>query len=218
MDIRAGGAVIGLVVWLTMMLGNTLRFDFRGDVDHIDVLKSLPIHPWTLTLAQLAAPTVVMSLLQLVLIGGLRFVLKLDAIYLLGAAMIIVPFNLLLFATENIIFLLFPGRYAAGPGDLQGFGRQMVVLFLKMMIVSILAGVAGILGIVVAQVFDRVILGFAVAAIILAVEVLAIMPALVAGISAVRSQQRYAGLITRPAARCPIQRCFSRAWRACLCI
>src|SRR5207249_10910957 len=39
----AAGAIGGMIFWITMMFANLLRFDFRGDVDHIDTLKAMPV-------------------------------------------------------------------------------------------------------------------------------------------------------------------------------
>ena len=35
----------GVIMWASVMLANSLRFDFRGDIDLIDSLKSLPLAP-----------------------------------------------------------------------------------------------------------------------------------------------------------------------------
>ena len=50
-----------------------------------------------------------------------------------------------MFSVENLTFLLFPSRMAtASPGDLQNFGRQAVLFFLKIAILLIAAGIAAL--------------------------------------------------------------------------
>ena len=50
----------------------------------------------------------------------------------------VLPFNCLLFAAENLVFLVFPMRPAAvGPGDFQVLGRQIVTHALRRLIVVI---------------------------------------------------------------------------------
>ena len=50
---------------------------------------------------------------------------------------LVLPANFVMFAVENLMFLLFPTRFAtAAPGDLQGSGRMMLVMFLKMFVVG----------------------------------------------------------------------------------
>jgi len=61
----------------------------------------------------------------------------------LAAAVIAVPFNALLFCTENLVFLLFPSRpAAASPGDLQILGRKFIFLLIKAAILMICCAIA----------------------------------------------------------------------------
>ena len=46
------------------LLTPLLTFDFRGDVDRLDVLKALPLAPWRVALGQLLAPTLILSAVQ----------------------------------------------------------------------------------------------------------------------------------------------------------
>ena len=168
----------GMAVWLSFMLANTLRFDFRGDVDHIDVLKALPVAPSAVVAAQLVAPVMVMTVLQLVLFAGAIAIFHLPAVYLLTGVMLALPLNALMFAVENLIFLLFPGRYAAGPGDLQGFGRQMVVFLLKLIAMMLGAGVALGTAAVAYRQSDSRAAAIATAVVVLWLEVVALLPLL----------------------------------------
>jgi hypothetical protein len=53
----------------------------------------------------------------------------------------------LMFAIENMVFLLAPVRTgAATPGDIQGMGRNVVIVLIKFGILILTAGVAAILG------------------------------------------------------------------------
>src|SRR5205814_7679914 len=72
------GAWVGVLFWLTFMVANALRFDFRGDVDQIDTLKALPIRPTAVVIAQLVAPVLVLSLCQAALLGGLGYFMHLS--------------------------------------------------------------------------------------------------------------------------------------------
>ncbi len=57
------------------------------------------------------------------------------------------PLNAMLIAVENLIFLIFPVRaIAVSPGDLQGFGRQMLVFLLKGVVLLLAAAIAGGIG------------------------------------------------------------------------
>jgi hypothetical protein len=57
-------------------------------------------------------------------------------------AAFLLPFNFLLFALENLLFLLFPTRMTpATPGDLQAMGRTMFSVFVKFLCLGLVAGV-----------------------------------------------------------------------------
>jgi len=68
---RVGAAAITIVSfavpWLLFMLPMMLRFDFRSDIEQMDVLKSLPLAPLAICTGQIIAP----SLVLILVIGGL---------------------------------------------------------------------------------------------------------------------------------------------------
>src|SRR5205807_1771367 len=60
-----------------------------------------------------------------------------------------VPFNFLLFAMENLFFLLFPTRLAAAtPGDFQALGRNVLFLLAKMLVLTLVLFLAALAGVV----------------------------------------------------------------------
>src|SRR5205085_1245423 len=103
-------AVLGGLAYQSLLASMQLPAGFRGDVDRLDWLKSLPIHPAAVTLGQISGPALLLSLVQAVLLvaawtlcGGTY------QIYATGFVLL-VPMNLLLFGVENLIFLIFPLR------------------------------------------------------------------------------------------------------------
>ncbi|HEX8915154.1 MAG TPA: putative ABC exporter domain-containing protein, partial [Humisphaera sp.] len=146
----AAGMPLGMLAWMSVLLAAVLRFDFRADLDAIDTLKSLPLSPSAIAAGQLVAPTLVMTLLHWVVIAatlaatGGRPEADLLRGPLLVAAGVCPAFNLLMFAAENLIFLLAPSRPgAAGPGDFSMLGRQIVTLVVRTTVVALGATVAG---------------------------------------------------------------------------
>lgn len=160
-DARAVGAALGvLVVWLTMFLTQLVPFDFRGDVDRIAELKALPLAAWRLALGQLLAPVVLVTSVQWVMLAVAIVVKPEQADLLWALAAFAPPFNFLLFALENFLFLRFPTRVmASAPGDFQAVGRNLLFMLVKM---GALLGVgtgAAIVA-VVAWFLTRFLLGF----------------------------------------------------------
>ncbi|MGH7170392.1 MAG: hypothetical protein ACRELG_08965, partial [Gemmataceae bacterium] len=127
-----------------------LPFDFRGDIDRLALLKTLPLPPWRLAIGQLLAPVLLMTALQCV---GLAVVAwtspPSDWLLLacLACAAYVPPVNFLLFAMDNLLFLLFPTRLmAATPGDFQALGRNVLFLAAKATVLFLVCVAAGILG------------------------------------------------------------------------
>jgi Putative ABC exporter len=173
--------IISVVVSMNVLFANALRFDFRGDLDHLDVLKSLPVTPLAIVIAQLVAPTLVLTLCQVVLFVGVGSFLRLNAGFLVAAGLVAVPLNALVFAIENLLFLLFPVRtWAASPGDLQGVGRRMTTFLAKTMVLVVgcsLAVGTGVLAWIVAGKSPSALV--LTTAAVLAIETAALVPLMV---------------------------------------
>ena len=128
---------------VTLFLASLLRFDFRGDLDHIDVLRSLPLRPTAVAAAELVAPTVVLSGVQALLLAAVAAFGHVPALWLVGAVVFAVPLNALLMGTENLLFLLFPFRPTpAVAGDMGMVGRQSVVFFCRLLALLVAMGIA----------------------------------------------------------------------------
>ena len=92
-----------------------------------------------LRIGQLVTPAILLAATHIVMIGFLSRSAH-DKTGYLAAAILALPMNFLLFAIENLIFLLFPSRPAvASPGDFSILGRQVLVLAGKMFALVTLA-------------------------------------------------------------------------------
>lgn len=128
----------GLSVWsaagflLTIsgvLVPRTLLFDFRGDLEHLDYLKSLPLRPAAVVLGQALTPIVLGSAVLAVILSG-AFLATPDAGLrrLLAVALAMsLPFHCFHYAVENLIFLCFPSRAVpVGRMDFEFFGRTLL--------------------------------------------------------------------------------------------
>lgn len=102
--------VASLLFYSYLLLPAALMLDFRRDVDRMAVLKKLPIKPINVVLGQLAAPVVLCSLFQAVVFLIAAFSGIATAGFLFVCWLAIVPMNVLIFSSENIIFMLHPYR------------------------------------------------------------------------------------------------------------
>lgn len=102
--------VASLLFYSYLLLPAALMLDFRRDVDRMAVLKKLPIEPVNIVLGQLAAPVVLCSLFQaaVFLIAACSGVAT--GGFLIVCWLAIMPMNVLIFSSENIIFMLHPYR------------------------------------------------------------------------------------------------------------
>lgn len=141
------GATAG-VIQLTLIFTFMLRFDFRGELDQLEFLKSLPLSPFAVAIGELAVPVLLATFVQTAMLVGLILGFKETPAMLLIALMMVLPLNLFLFGLENLMFLLFPSRSVAfNPGDLQGVGHQVVLFAVKLLVMTagtVVAALAGI--------------------------------------------------------------------------
>lgn len=146
-DLHVVGTAVGMVVAMSLFLTTLVPYDFRGDVDRLDVLKSLPVAPWRLAVGQLLTPVLLLTLVQWIVLGVVQGVMGRVAPLLLVFAAFALPFNFLLFGLENLLFLLFPMRLtAAAPGDFQAMGRNVLFLLAKTFSLALVGGMAALMG------------------------------------------------------------------------
>jgi len=119
-----------------------LQFDFRGDIERIDVLKTLPISAGAIVAGELIVPVIAATIIEwaLVLVTG---PLATDWITVLLVCAWLPAANLIVFAVENLVFLYFPRRQDNKGTNFQASGRQMAVNFIKVFALAAAAGITG---------------------------------------------------------------------------
>lgn len=126
---------IGFVTYLTFLFAVQLPWAFRGDIDHMECLKPLPVRPFHLVAGELAGGVAVLAAIQLGLLAELLGAGGTLTLVLVAAAFV-VPFDLLMLATSNTLFLIYPVRIVPSAlADFQFFGRNMLFMLLQMLIV-----------------------------------------------------------------------------------
>jgi ABC-2 type transport system permease protein len=177
-DPRRGlGTVVALSIVLTTILTHLVAYDFRRDLERMAFLKSLPLSPLAAAAGQLVAPTILFSAVQLAMvataIGVIGHIPPPPVVWLVALLPLV---NWIVAATDNVIFLLYPYRLATDdPGNLGFMGRLMVAMFLKLLCLLAVGGVAALLFALVWHVTGGSIPagGLALAALLLAASVVA---------------------------------------------
>jgi hypothetical protein len=166
-----------LLPFITIVTLPRLTFDFRGDLDRMDILKTLPISPIRLVLGQLIAPAILLAGLQLAVLLGVVAFSGVDAAEIKIALAFILPFDFLAVAIENLLFLWFPTRATpTTPGDLQFMGRQMLFIFAKFFMLAVAAGLAALAAAIVYFIFRLWAVALTAAWLVLVATVIGMLP------------------------------------------
>lgn len=162
--VESHGLIAGMSIGLfhlLFFLPMILPFDFRGDVDQIAMLKTLPISPWSMAVGQIVIPSLCLTFIgwMTLLFYQICFT-SLVNMPLIACSAIALPFLAsYVIATENVLFLFFPVRIgAASPGDFQAMGRNFIQLF-KKMLCMIVPAMALIFGLIAGSITGSVWLG-----------------------------------------------------------
>jgi hypothetical protein len=135
---------VGAMAWITFLLAPMITFDFRGDLERMDILKTLPLSASSIVLGQLLTPVLIVSLVQWLFLAVL-IVLGHRLDLLVGAIPFVLPLNLLLFGIENLLFLWYPSPpVAAMAGNYQMMGRNMLLMLAKFLITGLIGGITGL--------------------------------------------------------------------------
>ena len=99
-----------LAFYTFLLLPTALRFDFRRDLDRLATIKGLPITPAAAAIGQTLAPVLIATLFQSMVLAFAIVARSLPLLNLFMAMLVMVPLNVLVFALENLIYLLYPYR------------------------------------------------------------------------------------------------------------
>jgi hypothetical protein len=138
---------IGMVFYLTFIFAMQLPWAFRGDVDHIDFLKALPLHPAVVAAGEPAGGVPLLTAIQLVVFALLTVATPSSWPIMLPTAAFCLPINGLLMSLNNLLFLIYPVRHPAGTTfDFQMMGKMVLFMMLQVLLLLPLLGIPAGLG------------------------------------------------------------------------
>jgi hypothetical protein len=107
-------------------------FFFPHDVDRIEFLKALPVRSVAYAWGELSGIVVLMSALEALFFLLMAIWFREGAAILVAAALFVIPVNLVLFAVEKFVFLIYPFRMVPNtPGQYQHASRQLIFTLVK---------------------------------------------------------------------------------------
>lgn len=140
-DAQEKSLVIGSV--LISMLGTIylcagLRFDFRGRLEQMELVKAWPLAPWRIFLATIVPESLFVSGLVVLAVAGRAA--WMGAFH--PVVLVIVGFQPLVVLTwvalDNAVFLHSPVRYVPGQESaLQHMGRSLILMLLRMVVLAV---------------------------------------------------------------------------------
>jgi hypothetical protein len=144
-----------LAFYSFLLLPAALKFDFRRDVDRIAMVKSLPIRPSTAVTGQLATPVLIASTYQLAVLAIAGLVCPVHPGLLVAVLVLLAPLNVLIFALDNLIYMLYP--YRLNQESLEIFLRTTLTFTAKGLLFGLAVGIAvgwAVVAVHIARVFD----------------------------------------------------------------
>ena len=111
----------------------------------MDLLKSLPIRPLAMACGQTVVAAMIVTVLEGLVFTATAVVMPAAAGELLVAGLFALPFNWVLFGTENVLFLLYPSPLVAtGAEGFLKMGRLMLFLLAKFLVFGAGCAVAAV--------------------------------------------------------------------------
>ena len=99
-----------LTFYSFLLLPTALKFDFRRDIQRMAVLKTLPIRPFAVVIGQISTPTLLAFAFQATVLTATMVVRPFPTWMLLATLLLLAPLNALIFAIDNLVYLLYPYR------------------------------------------------------------------------------------------------------------
>ncbi len=125
---------VGFIFYLTFLFAMQLPWAFRGDIDHMDSLKALPVAPLALVTGEIAGGVVVLAIIQFVVLAAL-LAAKGSPTIITTAAAFLIPFDVLMLGVSNMLFLIYPVRIVqTNAPDFQLMGRMMLLMLLQLLV------------------------------------------------------------------------------------
>jgi hypothetical protein len=141
---------LGLLSYFTYIFGMGIPVAFRGDLDRLDFLKSLPMNSLAMAAGELAGAAIVLATFQLAVLTLCCAATATGGWLLLTTAVLALPVDLMFLAASNLVFLIYPVRVSAqATTDLNTLGRGFLSFLLQTIMLIPLLGVPGGLAIAV---------------------------------------------------------------------
>lgn len=140
-SLLAGTVMISLLGTAYLCAG--LKFDFRGRLEQMDLLKVWPLAPWRIFLATILPEVLLVSAVLVAAVVGRAFWIGAWHPIVAGAVLFQPLVVLTWVALDNAVFLHSPVRYVPGQESaLQNMGRSILLMLLRGLVLLVAMAVA----------------------------------------------------------------------------
>lgn len=140
-SLMAGTVLISLLGTAYLCAG--LKFDFRGRLEQMDLVKAWPLAPWRIFLATILPEALLVSTFLVLAVVGRAVWIGAYHPLLVGVVLFQPLIVLTWVALDNAVFLHSPVRYAPGQESaLQNMGRSIVLMLLRGIVLLVAVAVA----------------------------------------------------------------------------
>ncbi len=123
----SGPGSMGIALYITFIIAKMVSFDFRGDLQHLEMFKTYPIKPSALVTGQIVVPVLLLTAFQMTIVGA-GAILSGQVRWLMLTLVFAPLINALLMSTQNYFFLLMPERMHSQ--NIQAMGQNMISMML----------------------------------------------------------------------------------------
>lgn len=163
------------MAYLTFLISMSIQ----NDIERVSFLKSLPIGTTSIVLGDLIGFPILLALIQSLFIVVEACFFSTAAYWLLCALMLTLPYNMLVFGIDKLVFYVYPTRLAKGaPGDFQAAGKQMMFVMLKMIMFMVAVMAVAVVAVPVGLISQSPLLAVAAAWFMMMAECVILVPLL----------------------------------------
>ncbi len=139
---------IGVLAYLAFIFSLNISWGFRGDLDHMDCLKSLPIRSTAIAAGEIGGAALVLVLVQLPLLAFVAAASGQSPTPVLVAAGFAPIYDVLMLGAGNLLFLIYPTRMGGTTSaDFQHVTRNLIFMMLQVLLLIPVFGIPALVGV-----------------------------------------------------------------------
>ena len=138
------GMGVGVVFFLGFLVTTIMPLGIRGDMQHTDTLKSLPMRGSAIAWGSTLSAACYTLFIQLLVVMAMAIANGGVNVFVVLSLAFAVPFDLLLVGSDGALIVLFPSAAKIVPGDPMTGVRMMLIYLAKMLFFLVAGGIVAL--------------------------------------------------------------------------